>query len=164
MKLILQIVEKTAARVSVHLQVMDPMLYLNDLLKVKDKIEVVHIHVEHLEDPMAVLKAYKDAGFRTGLGLSNRNLGKPVDEYLAYVDTALFLTAFIEDPEQLYSEVMENYILEIKKKKELEIWADGGIKIKMLPHLEEIGIDYVVMGRAVYRNKDGIQELSSRYK
>ena len=164
MKLILQICEKTASRVSVHLQVMDPMLYLNDLTKVKDKIEVVHIHIEHLKDPLAILNAYKEKGFRTGLGLSNRNLDKPIDGLLPYVDTALCLTAFIEDPEQLYSKAMEDYIMDIRKKKELEIWADGGIRVEMLPHLEDIGIDYVVMGRAIYRNKDQVAELSSRYK
>ncbi|MBR0462392.1 MAG: hypothetical protein IJJ00_06760 [Erysipelotrichaceae bacterium] len=164
MKLILEICEKTSARVSVHLQVTDPMIYLNDLLKVKHKIEVVHIHVEHLEKPLEVLKAYKDKGFRTGLGLSNRNLDKPIDEFLPYIDTALTLTAFIEDPDQLYSKTMEDYIIEVKKKKDIEMWADGGIRIEMLPHLEDIGIDYVVMGRAVYRNKDHIGELSPRYK
>ena len=34
----------------------------------------------------------------------------------------------------------------------------------MLPHLNEIGIDYVVMGRAIYNNKKIVNALSKSYK
>ncbi|MBR3228333.1 MAG: hypothetical protein IKF68_07295 [Erysipelotrichaceae bacterium] len=163
MKLVRQICDNTKSKVSVHLQVMDPMIYLEDIASLKN-LEIVHIHVGHLEKPLEVLKAYRDKGLRVGLGLSNRDLGKDIDELLEHVDSIITLTAYIEDPDQLYSKTMEDLIVEVKKKKAVETWADGGIKIDMLEHLENIGIDYTVMGRAVFRNKDHIDELSPRYR
>lgn len=152
MKTLEQVCSITTSKVSVHLQVMDPLKYLKPISKM-DNIDIVHIHINHLKDPKRVISAYKKAGIKTGIGLSNYDLDSNTNKYFELVDSVLVLTACYGDPLQEYSIKMENYVKDIIDNTSLEMWVDGGIDLDRLTHLKEIGVDAVVLGRAVLGDK-----------
>ena len=152
MKTLEQVCSITTSKVSVHLQVMDPLKYLKPISKM-DNIDIVHIHINHLKDPQRVISAYKKAGIKTGIGLSNYDLDSNTNKYFKLVDSVLVLTACYGDPLQEYSIKMENYVKDIIDNTSLEMWVDGGIDLDRLTHLKEIGVDAVVLGRAVFGDK-----------
>lgn len=153
MKTVKGICEFCKASISVHLEVHDPMIYLNELEKLP--IDDVFIHVDHLEKPEYVIGKFKERGLHTGLGLSNRDLNVERDIYslLEMTDSVLVLSALIEDPKQEYSEKMDGLIKELCQKSKWKVWADGGIKEEHLAGLKHRNVYAVVMGRAVFADK-----------
>ena len=115
MKTLEQVCSITTSKVSVHLQVMDPLKYLKPISKM-DNIDIVHIHINHLKDPKRVISAYKKAGIKTGIGLSNYDLDSNTNKYFELVDSVLVLTACYGDPLQEYSIKMENYVKDVYKR------------------------------------------------
>ena len=158
MKTLEQVCSITTSKVSVHLQVMDPLKYLKPILKMGN-IDIVHIHINHLKDPKGVISAYKEAGIKTGIGLSNYDLDLDTEKYFDLVDSVLVLTACYGDSNQKYSMKMENYAKNIIDTTSLEMWVDGGIDLNKLPHLKEIGVGAVVLGRSVFQDKDAAKVI-----
>jgi ribulose-phosphate 3-epimerase len=151
MKTVKRICQLTNASISVHLEVYNPMVYLNELASLP--IDDLFIHTDHLENPLGVIKTFQSKGIHTGLGLSNRDLNNNILPLLEIVDSILVLSAEIEDPKQEYSEKMDDFIRKLSIKKTWKIWVDGGIKKKHIHRLQSYGVYAAVMGRAVFKDK-----------
>lgn len=157
-KIAKKVCEKTTAFKSLHLMVQNPLNWIRDVAECH--ADVVFIHVEHLEDPVSALRAYKNAQIPVGLGLSNRNLGSDISMLLAEVNTVLVLTAFIEDPEQAYNLEMHKFVSQLCCGSQ-EVWLDGGITHEHIPQLHAIGVEGVVLGRAIFNDKEQALALKS---
>lgn len=138
--------------VSLHLMVHDPLAWINDVRECN--AQYVFVHMDHVADPLAVLKSYQNHGIPIGLGLSNRDLGKDWRSWASHVTAALVLTAKVEDPLQEFDLSLAQFAVEVAKGSCLQVWADGAIEYHMLPQLAADGIHACVMGRAIYRDKE----------
>ena len=138
----------TRSERSLHLMVHDPLFWIEDVRACSP--ERCFVHLDHRSDAEAVLQAYRRAGIPVGLGLSNRDLGRDLSELLPLVDTALVLTAVIEDPLQRYSSELEDFAASLVPHLR-EVWVDGGVKFTDLERLEQRGLHAAVMGRAVFQ-------------
>lgn len=107
----------------------DPLAWINDVRECNAKY--VFVHVDHVENPVGVLKAYQENGISVGLGLSNRDLGKDWKSWAAHVSTALVLTAKVEDPLQKFDPVLAQFAVEVAQTAGLQVWADGAIEYHM---------------------------------
>ncbi len=145
---------------SLHLEVLRPLDYLEDLVRIKP--DIVFVQIDHLDNPLSVVKNFKEAGLNVGVALTDRDMSKNHDEVFKMIDQVLMLTAEHDDPKQQYKEYLKDYGLSIAKKYNLKLWLDGGINYDIYKSLEEQDIYAVVMGRAVFSNKEEALRLFSR--
>jgi len=158
MKALAAITKIAKSKISVHLQVMNPLGYLESISKM-DGIDVVHIHVDHIENPADAIKAFQNKGIHVGIALSDRDFNSDTHKYFNMVDSVLVLTALSRDPAQEYSLVMEEYVRRIIRDTSLHVWVDGGIGLHQLEHLKEMGVYAVVLGRAVFGDKKAAKSI-----
>ena len=69
------------------------------------------------------------------------------------VNQILVLTAYWDDAKQLYQQSLLNYGLTLSKKYKLKLWLDGGINYQIYTQLPKDEIYAVVMGRAIFSDK-----------
>lgn len=142
---------------SVHLEVWDPMTYLEDLASLP--VDDVFIHTDHLKNPEEVIRAYQSKGLHTGAALSDRDLGRNISSVLGLVDSVLILSALIDDPFQRYSETMGRMVASLAAEGKWNVWADGGITADVLALLVKKQVYAAVMGRAIFSDKKAAETL-----
>lgn len=157
MKTLQRICDFCTASISVHLEVNNPLSYLETLAKLP--VDEVFIHLDHLNDPLAIIHRFKEKRIHVGLGYSNRDDGKNYDSILKQVDSILILSALIEDPAQKYSLEMDKKIKSFCKKGKWNVWVDGGVGSEQLPSLQERNVYAVVMGRSIFKDKNAASQF-----
>ena len=133
-----------------HLMVTNPLDYVDKLAECG--IKSIAAHIEALPYPAKFLGKVQQFGIKAGLAL---NLKTSVDELLPFtsqLDYVLFLT---NEPDFIGLEFRPYSFEKMQKAREIlpahiEIWADGGVKGKLLPKLAHCGVDTVIMGRAIF--------------
>lgn len=146
---------------SLHLMVQDPLHWIEDVRACRP--DRLFIHLDHLEDPVHVLQAYRNAGLSPGLGLSDRDLNRDIGPILSQVSRVLVLTARIDDPAQAYDSALEDFAADIAEKRGMEVWVDGGVSFEDIPRLESRSISAAVMGRAVFRDRAAAERFTTEY-
>lgn len=136
---------------SIHLEVIEPLNYLEDLRQCN--ADIVFIQTDVLKDPVNTIQTFKKAGINTGIALGNRDIGKDYHQLYSMIDQVLISTAYHDDPKQIYQLSMQEYGLSLHKKYGYKIWLDGGINYDIYRKLPEDDIYAVVMGRAIYSDK-----------
>ena len=155
-------------QVDVHLMTVDPSQYLGSYVEA-DYVRAVIAQVERLPDPQDFLNATRDHGWKAGFSF---DLYTPVEEY----DGELLRRADIiqlmgvqagRQGQAFHSEILEKMAfirpLQIKNP-ELEIIIDGGVKKELLRSLSQAGVHSVVVGSALWMEKDpadALEELRS---
>ncbi len=150
MKMCKLICKRSTSYKSLHLEVLNPMDYLEDLAACK--ADIVFIQTDHLKNPAEVVNAFQNRGVNTGLSLSNRDLEKDISALLKMTDSVLVLTAKLEDPMQKYDLGLEAFALELAKKGK-SVWIDGGVDAEIYNRLKDSPIFAAVMGRGVFADK-----------
>lgn len=152
MKMCKGICALTSARTSIHLEVMCPLKYRDEIKKCKP--DIVFIQADILDNPLAVIKSFQNENIPVGLAIGDRDKDRDYSEILAVTEHVLISTAFHDDPDQAYQQVMEDFALNLAKDKHLKVWLDGGITLEKYEQLKESGLYAAVMGRAIYQNKE----------
>lgn len=137
---------------SIHLEVIEPLNYLEDIKQCN--ADIVFIQVDVLKDPKNTVRMFKNAGINTGIALGDRDIGKDYHQLYLMVDQALISTAYHDDPKQIYQKSLEEYGIYLHKKYGYKIWLDGGINYDIYRQLPKDEIYAVVMGRAIYSDKE----------
>ena len=148
--------------VSLHLMVSDPLRWLEE---VKD-CGAAHtfLHLDHIPDAGAVLKAYRAADIPVGLGLSSRDLRRGGwEEQLRQADAVLVLTCDIDDPAQAYVPELAGFAMDLARSSGRKVWVDGAVDFPVLEELAHAGIHAAVMGRAIFRDKKAACRMAGKW-
>ena len=152
--LISQIAANTKVPLDVHLEVLNPMDYIDELCKLKMSIIVAHIEV--LDNPKEFIDRIHSYGVKAGFAI---NVGTPLDKikpYLNDIDHLIFVSVVSGEKGLPFRKEVLSNVKEIKSiaKKELTIWVDGGVNESNLKDVVDAGATGVVIGRAVFKAND----------
>lgn len=150
-KTIKQIREITDKEFSVHLMVNNPEKYIEELSYLK--CSHIFIHVEGIVYLRELINKIKSKGIKVGIALNPISNISNYSYILDEVDSVLFMTSEPDNNNQLFNEkVLDKIDFKFLDNK-IELWADGGIKEEHLSVLQEKRIEYVVMGREIFKRK-----------
>ncbi len=136
---------------SIHLEVYRPAGYLEKVKKCN--ADIVFLQTDHLDDPLSLIKAYKNAGIPTGLSVSNRDDEDRIVKLLPYAEQVVICTNYIGDPERKFQNTMLEKAEFIARKFQVPVWLDGNVSYEIWKKLQNSVIYAAVMGGAVYRDK-----------
>ena len=95
------------AKASIHLEVMHPLDYLDDVVSCQPY--VVFIQADVLDDPLLVVKEFKKRGLNVGLAVGDKDLDKDYQDIFTITKDVLVSTAYHDDEKQIYQKVLEDY-------------------------------------------------------
>ncbi len=146
----------------VHLMVQNPERYIEEA--VVAGADIITVHVEACTHIYRTIQKIKEAGKKAGVVL---NPGTPlgsIECILEDIDVVLLMTVNPGFGGQKYIETMTNKILKLrniieKKKLEVDIEVDGGIKLDNLTKVIEAGANIIVAGSSIF-NDDTINNVA----
>ncbi len=152
--LVEQIAAYTDVPLDAHLEVLNPLDYVEGLAKAG--VKMLSAHYEALPFPSAFLSKARSLGMKAGLALNMKTPVSLIEPYKDQID--LLLLVSVESGEEglpFHTSVLDK-IEEARRRfgKELSIWVDGGINEGNLKELVEAGADGAVVGRAVFKADD----------
>ena len=152
--LISQIKKNTNVPLDVHLEVLNPMDYIDELCELGMSLIVAHI--ETLKDPKEFIDRVHTHNIKVGFAI---NVGTSLDKikpYLNDIDHLIFVSVVSgEKGLPFRKEVLDN-VKEIKKLSDnkISIWVDGAVNESNLKDVVKAGATGVVIGRAVFKADD----------
>ena len=154
MKIAEQIATHTSIPLDAHLEVLNPLDYVDPLLGAS--IKQICAHLEQLPYPHLFLSAVHQAGGLAGLSLNLKTPVKALEPYALDVDFVLFVSVEADYEGLPFRPSVLKKIQEARSflPKETQIWVDGGINQENLAQVIEAGADAVVMGRAIFESPD----------
>ncbi|MBU1046837.1 hypothetical protein KKH36_03610 [Patescibacteria group bacterium] len=118
------------------------------------------------EDFESFIKHYLNRGIKIGLGIRMDNSLKQIQSYLEKVDFVQFMgiDKVGLQGSQFNPQVIEN-IKEFRKEyPEMIISVDGGVNLENAKDLIEAGANRLVVGSAIFGEKNSAQEIAENYK
>lgn len=140
---------------SVHLMVTDPMEYIDELCSLG--CSHLFVHVESGQYVRRWLNRIREHGVRPGIALNPVSDVRKYEYLLSDCDAILYMTSEPDGAGELFQESVAKKIQSFPG---IETWVDGGVRLKMLPHLSELGADVVVMGREIFGSQSPSELLS----
>lgn len=152
MKIAEQIAAYTSIPLDAHLEVLNPLDYVEPLLAAG--IKQICAHIEQLPYPHLFLSAVHQAGGLAGLSLNLKTPVKLLEPYAQDVDFVLFVSVEADHDGLPFRPAVLKKIEEARSflPRQTPIWLDGGINLENLPLVIKAGVDAVVMGRAIFEN------------
>ena len=143
--------------VDVHLEVLNPMDYVQDLCD--SKVEMVVAHIEQLDYPSLFLSTLHKAGKKAGLALNLKTPVICIEPYIDQIDHIILVSVEADADGLIFRKGVLQKIREAKEilLPESTVWVDGGVNQNNLKEIVAAGADGVVIGRAVFHNEDPIQ-------
>lgn len=141
----------------VHLMITDPIRYIDDF--VKAGADIITIHYESCDDPVAVIRYIRSKGVRAAVSIKPATPAEAIYPMLSELDMVLVMTV---EPGFGGQKLIPETVGKIKKIREyanehgisIDIEADGGITADNLAHIIEAGANAVVAGSAIFRADD----------
>lgn len=153
-----------SASKSIHLEVADPLAYVDDIRRCS--ADVLFVQTDNRRDPLGTLRAMRDAGLGMAVGanVSNLDAGRSYfDELIALGGPVLVGTTAHDDVAQACRRDMLDLAASIADGGRREVWVDGGIGADRLAWLAERGIYAAVLGRAVFEDRARARALARRW-
>ena len=147
-----QIAANTSACLDAHLMVSHPLHFIEPLAKIG--VQKIAVHLESTEYPSQCLEQIHHFGCQAGLALNYKTPVSSIEPYLEQIDYLLLQSGEAGDPALAFKTYTLKKIREAKRLftgMKIDLWVDGGINNSMLKELETLGVDYAVMGRAVFQ-------------
>lgn len=152
----------------VHLMMVHPEKYIDRF--VDAGADILTVHAEATENPIAVLQAIRSLGAAAGIAINPDTPVSQIESTIAYADLALVMSvnagfggqAFIESVLGKYEAIRaaaggEQVLLEI----------DGGINTETIGTATEHGAQLLVAGSAIFKHEDyaaAMESLMSQVK
>jgi ribulose-phosphate 3-epimerase len=154
MKIAEQIAARTTIPLDAHLEVLNPLEYIEPLLSAG--IKQICAHLEQLPYPHLFLSAVHQSGGLAGLSLNLKTPLGSLEPYAQDVDFVLLVSVEADHEGLPFRPSILKKIREARRilPKETRIWVDGGINLENLALVIEAGADAVVMGRAIFESSD----------
>lgn len=144
----------TSVPVDVHLEVLNPMAYVDKLCN--SNIAMAVAHVEQLEFPSYFMSALHKANKKTGLALNIKTPASFLESYIDQIDQVIVVSAEADYDDLIFREGVLKKVTELKKmlRPNAQVWVDGGINSTNLKKVVDAGADGVVLGRAIFKAED----------
>jgi len=144
----------TQAEMDAHLMVTNPDRLIGPLCDCG--VSRIAVHIESTEYPSELLFMIHARGKKAGLALNYKTDAHTLEPYLDQIDYVLLQTSEAGDKALAFREYGYE---KIKKAKALlppgvALWADGGIDGGVLRRLTDSGLDFAVVGRALFNSAD----------
>ncbi len=145
--------EFDAARVSVHLMVEKPILYLDECARLG--VARMVVHYEAIRDDMEVVNAIKAAGMNVGVAINPGTTASYLEDLLPDVDSVLLMTV---EPGKQGQQIMMDVLSKVQEIRvvtpDMIIGIDGGVKLENIELLSQYALDYVVVGSGLWLADD----------
>ncbi len=149
--------KKTDLFLDVHLMFTNPMDYID--VYTKAGADMITVHVEADDDPLAVIKKIKANGLRAGISLNPHTPPERIRHLLDYVDLVLVMAVepgFGGQKLRGYCLGKVSVISDMIKMtgRDILIAVDGGVKLDNAQSVVEAGANVLVMGTGIFRADD----------
>ena len=164
MPVIASLRKQTGIFFDVHLMITDPIRYVDDF--VKAGADLVTIHYESCEDPLAVIQAIKAHGIKAAVAIKPATPAEVLFPLLKELDMALVMTVepgfggqklipeTVEKVRALRTYANQNGLT-------LDIQVDGGVTAENLYLVTEAGANVIVAGSAIFKAEDPSAVIAS---
>ena len=154
--LIASIRRSTSLIFDVHLMIKDPQRYIDDF--VKAGADIITIHYESCDDPLAVIRQIRKQDVKVGVSISPKTPAQVLLPLLDEVDMILVMTV---EPgfggQKFMPDMMEKVRLLrkeiIRRRLKVDIEVDGGISEDNAALVSESGANVLVAGSAIFKSK-----------
>ena len=144
----------------VHLMIDAPEKYIGHFADAGS--DLITFHIEACASPLDTIKKIKDKGKKVGVSVKPGTDISSLDEVLDQVDLVLVMTVEPGFGGQAFMEDMLKKVKALRSKFNGYIQVDGGIDKGTAVKAVEAGVDVLVAGTSVFREKDynkAIKEL-----
>jgi ribulose-phosphate 3-epimerase len=157
----------TKAFFDAHLMISEPLRYAPAM--VKAGTQNVTFHVEAVEDAVAVAKAIRALGCRVGVTLKPGTQAERIIPVIELADVVLIMSVEPGFSGQKFMPEALGKVREIKRRqtKNQRLEIDGGIHNETIAAARDAGVDWFVVGSAVFDQPDraaAIAELRERIR
>lgn len=151
--------ERTHLELDCHLMVNEPSILYADFAKAGAHRITIHLEAcEHMADN---LHAINELGCKAGIAIRPQTDFKLLEPYLEQIDLILSMTVnpgfggqkLIPEALEKTKELM-NWLEEKKLRDKIAVQIDGGVNKETAPLANEIGVDILVAGAAVFGTPD----------
>lgn len=148
-----RICELAAVPVSLHLEVSNPLQYVEQVKECG--FDIVFIQIDCLKNAKEVIRIYQENQIPTGINLSNLDLGRrELGELLETAEHILINTTYHYDVHQVLRTDMLDYAVRLAAETPHKVWIDGAVSWEIVRRLRESDIYAAVMGRAIFSDRD----------
>lgn len=150
--------------IDVHLMVKNVKEYVNKYLNYEPNIITFHIEaVKNKEEALDIINYIKENNCKVGIAISPKTKLSKIYDLLEYIHMVLVMTV---EPGEGGQELIEETIIKIKdlskyitkNNLDIDIQADGGIKIENVDLLKNAGVNIIVSGSGII-NSDNYAEV-----
>jgi len=136
----------------VHLMIDDPAKYIEPFADAGS--DMITFHIEACESPENIIKKIRDKGKKAGISVKPGTDVSTLDDVLGLADMVLVMTVEPGFGGQAFMEDMLDKVRELRKRFKGYIQVDGGIDKDTAARAVEAGVDVLVAGTSVFRQKD----------
>ncbi len=153
-EMVRRIAAYTDIPLDVHLEVLNPLDYIDDLTAAG--VKLICAHIEVLPYPSLFLSKVRNSSVKAGLALNLKTPAEAIEPYIDQLDHLLFVSTEADDDGLIFRKSVLNKVRKARKllPDHIPIWVDGGINEENLKDVVEAGADGVVIGRAVFGAED----------
>ncbi len=155
-KLLKLICQNSTSQKSIHLMVNKPEAFLKTIKECKP--DIVFLHADVTRYPRELIRLYQDEGIKVGIAVIPGIGINQIEYIIPLVEDVLVLTCEPDGRGQEYIKALEGKIGKLNDYG-VNLWVDGGVGEDQIGDLIKLGIKNIVMGRAVFSNKDRVIKL-----
>ncbi|EMG9288816.1 epimerase [Providencia stuartii] len=162
-KLVKAAAQATEHALSIHLMVSQPLFWIRELAPFSPKW--IFFHPEAVQNPSEIIAEIKKIKAKAGIALNPSTPVAPYQYLINKLDALMLMTSEPDGENQQFIPSIVDKIQQIPPLfSQLEYWADGGISADKIQSLKKVGINNLVIGRALFSTDDyenTIKQLSN---
>lgn len=140
-----------------HLEVMNPLAYVEPLADAG--VELICAHMEVLDFPSLFLSGVHNRGKKAGLALNIKTPAVFLEPYVDQLDQVILVSCEADVDGLLFRRGVLKKVSEVRSmlSDHANVWVDGGANEKNLKNVVDAGADGVVLGRAIFGADDPVE-------
>ncbi|WP_368877612.1 epimerase [Providencia vermicola] len=152
-KLVKAVVQATKQAISIHLMVSQPLFWVRELAPFAPKW--IFFHPEAVNNSSEIIAEIKKIGAKAGIALNPSTAVAPYQYLTDKLDAVMVMTSEPDGEDQQFIPLMVEKIQQVSSLfHPLDCWVDGGISADKMPLLKKMGINNIVLGRALFTTDD----------
>lgn len=144
-----------------HLMIENPERYIDDF--VDAGADIITVHEESTRHLHRAIQSIKNRGIRAGVALNPSTPLNNIEYIMEYIDMVLIMTVNPGFGGQSFISSMKRKISDLKdiidkRKLNIEIQVDGGIKLDNAREIADLGAEILVVGSGIFAAEDPTEE------
>ncbi len=144
-----------------HLMIENPERYIDDF--VDAGADIITVHEESTRHLHRTIQSIKNRGIRAGVALNPSTPLNNIEYIMEYIDMVLIMTVNPGFGGQSFISSMKRKISDLKdiidkRKLNIEIQVDGGIKLDNAREIADLGAEILVVGSGIFAAEDPTEE------